>query len=202
MKSFLNYLAEASTSRGNDKVVITFGRFNPLTGGHEKLANAVAVEAAKRNAIGMLFTSATNDSKNNPLKFDSKVEMMTKAFPNVHVSTDKSLKSVFQVATKLASEGVKELTLVVGGDRVEEFQTAFTRYVGDENSPLQLNFNKFEVVSAGERTDNNDVSGMSASKMRNMVVTGDINNFINSLPTKLANDGNKIFELVKKGMNI
>ena len=203
MKSFLSYLSEAKVSKGKTKVVATFGRFNPLTNGHEKLANKLASEASKRKALGILFTSSSHDPKKNPLEFKDKVKLMKKAFPKLEVSTDNSLKNIFQIAGQLSDEGVKEFTLVVGSDRVKEFEVGLGRYVGATTGSLQLNFDKFEVVSAGERDpDADDVSGMSASKMRQLVADGDVETFSKGLPSKLVKDGKKIFALVKKGMKL
>jgi len=203
MKSFLNYLQEAKIAKGKDKVVVSFGRFNPLTNGHEKLAEKVSSEAKKRKALPILFTSSSNDPKKNPLKFNDKTKLMKKAFPYLQVSNDSSLKNLFQIAGQLSDEGVKEFTLVVGSDRVEEFKKALGKYVGAKSGALQLDFDKFEVVSAGQRDPNaKDVSGMSASKMRALVADGDKESFAKGLPTKLVKDSDKIFDMVKKGMGI
>ena len=203
MKSFLSFLSEASIAKGKEKVVVSFGRFNPLTNGHEKLALKLKKEAAKRKALPILFTSGSQDPKKNPLSFKDKTKLMKKAFPYLEVSTDASLKTLFQIAGQLSDEGVKEFTLVVGSDRVQEFKTQLGKYVGATTGSLQLNFDKFEVVSAGERDpDADDVSGMSASKMRQLVADDNVEEFTKGLPSKLLKDGNKIFNLVKKGMNL
>lgn len=203
MKSFLNFLSEAKIAKGKEKVVVSFGRFNPLTNGHEKLADRLIKEASKRNALPILFTSSSQDPKKNPLQFKDKVKLMKKAFPKLLVSTDSSLKNLFQIAGELSDEGVKEFTLVVGSDRVNEFKKALGKYVGATTGALQLNFDKFEVVSAGERDpDADDVSGMSASKMRKLVADGNEKEFAKGLPSKLLKDANKIFKLVKKGMKL
>ena len=79
MKSFLNFVTEAKIAKGKEKVVVAFGRFNPLTIGHEKLAKTLAKEAKKRGALPILFTSSSQDSKKNPLSFKDKTMLLKKA---------------------------------------------------------------------------------------------------------------------------
>jgi len=200
MKSFLNFLYEAKAPL---KVVVSFGRMNPITAGHEKLADKMVSEAKKRNAKAILYLSQSQDPKKNPLKFKDKVQLAKKAFPKLTVSTDKSLRNLFQIAGELSADGTKEFTLVVGSDRVEEFKKALGKFVGLKTGSLQLDFDKFEVVSAGERDpDAQDVSGLSASKMRKAVQDGDTELFKSGLPKLLIPDADKIFKLVKKGLEI
>ena len=220
MKSFLSFLSEGKIAKGKTSVVVTFGRFNPLSSGHEKLAMKLKKEADKRKALPIMFTSGSQDPKKNPLQFKDKVKLMKKAFPYLEVSTDASLKTLFQIAGQLSDEGVKEFTLVVGSDRVQEFKKSLGKYVGATTGSLQLNFDKFEVVSAGQRDESgpnlkamdvdqlkdyikkNGVSGMSASLLRKLVETDEEELFIQGLPSKLVKDGKKIFKLVKKGMRL
>ena len=55
------------------KTVFAFGRMNPPTIGHEKLAMKVASEAKKRRAMPHIFLSHSQDKKKNPLTYNQKI---------------------------------------------------------------------------------------------------------------------------------
>ena len=63
-----------------DTVVITFGRMNPITVGHEKLVQKVLSVAAKQKATPRVFLTHTQDKKKNPLQYNDKVKFAQKAF--------------------------------------------------------------------------------------------------------------------------
>ena len=58
--------------RRGKRAVLTFGRFNPPTSGHELLVNKVLQEAKKRRADNFIFASHSQDKKKNPLDSRSK----------------------------------------------------------------------------------------------------------------------------------
>ena len=62
----VNHYAIVEERRGK-KAVLTFGRFNPPTSGHELLINKVIAEAKKRRADNFIFASHSQDKKKNPL---------------------------------------------------------------------------------------------------------------------------------------
>ena len=55
-------------------VVFTFGRFNPVTAGHEIMVDAVMAAAKKKSGQAMIFTSQTQDKKKNPLSYKDKIK--------------------------------------------------------------------------------------------------------------------------------
>ncbi|MEL0101653.1 MAG: hypothetical protein VW862_08140, partial [Euryarchaeota archaeon] len=63
-----------------DTVVVSWGRMNPVTSGHEKLAQKVASVAKERGATPMIFLSHSSDPKKNPLSYDDKVKFAQAAF--------------------------------------------------------------------------------------------------------------------------
>lgn len=200
MISFLKFLTEAKKKAA----VITFGRLNPITIGHEKLAEKVRDVAKAKKADAIMFLSQSHDPKKNPLSFKDKIRLAKKAFPYLEISTDMSIKNVFHAAEKLSNAGYTDFTLVVGSDRVKEFEKALGRYVKTGIADkLDLQFDDFEVVSAGQRDENaDDVSGMSASKMRKLVADGDLETFKKGLPKRLVKDAEKIFKLLTTEMGI
>lgn len=176
--------------------VFTFGRMNPPTIGHEKLVKKVEDIARQNNAMPHIYLSQSHDSKKNPLPYKTKIAIARKAFGSA--VTTSSSKTVIQIAKELEEMGHKNLIMVVGSDRVNEFRTLLNKYNGKD-----FTFDTIEVVSAGERDPDADgPEGMSASKMRDAVTTGNEDAFKQGLPTKLKRNSKTIFNAVKSGLAI
>ena len=192
MKTFKASLTEATKSQ----VVVSFGRMNPMTNGHEKLADKIKAEAKKRNADAKLYLSHSTNPKKDPLDFKTKVKFAKKAFgPMVQNSV---ARTIIEVAKELSGK-YDDLIVVVGSDRIPEFKTLLNKYNGKD-----FTFKTIEVVSAGERDpDAEGVSGMSGSKMRGFVTSDDFNSFKQGVPSKLSDsDAKALFDAVKRGMNL
>ena len=181
-------------------VTFTYGRFNPPTVGHMKLANKMK-QIGKGNDI-RIFTSHTTDKKKNPLTNKQIIKFMGKMLPTgIDISKTDS-RTIFEVVTKLYESGYKNIQMVVGSDRIREFDALLNKYNGIKSSHGYYKFDSIKVVSAGERDpDSEGVDGMSASKMRQLVHFGDKETFINSLPSgyKL---GKQLYKAVQKGMGL
>ena len=181
-----------------DAIVLAWGRFNPPTTGHEKLIKAVVSEAKKRRADYRIYPTKSIDPKKNPLTFKEKVRFMKQMFPKHarNISSEESVNTLIKAVQKLESEGYKTVTLIAGSDRITEFKTLLNKYNGKE-----YNFDSIDVVSAGDRDpDAEDVSGMSASKMRAAASAGDFNSFKKGVPNKKI--AKKLYDAVRKGMKV
>jgi hypothetical protein len=192
MKKFKIHLAEAKKST----VVVSFGRMNPMTNGHEKLANKLKSEAASRSADAKLYLSHSTNPKKDPLPFDAKVKFAKKAFgPMVQNS---AARTIIEVAKELTGK-YSNLVVVVGSDRVPEFRTLLEKYNGKD-----FTFDSIEIVSAGERDpDAEGVEGMSGSKMRKFAADEDFASFRKGVPSKLTDaDAKGLFDAVRKGMKL
>ena len=194
------------TEEKGDTAIFTFGRFNPPTLGHEKLVTAVANVARREGGEYFVYPSHSQDPKKNPLDQTTKVNYMKKMFPkhkeNIIISTG---KNALQAASELHDEGYTNLVMVVGSDRVKDFQNLLDRYNGDETKAHGFyDFDTIKVVSAGERDpDAEGVSGMSASKMRQSAVEGDFKTFRSGIPSSLNDkDTKKMFNDIRKGMRL
>jgi hypothetical protein len=188
------YLPEAKS------VAFTFGRFNPPTTGHEKLISKVKSVPANDYKI---YLSRSEDPKKNPLSARQKLDYMKKMFPqharNIEVNTS---NMVLDIATNLYKKGYKEISMVVGSDRVREFETILKKYNDIRSRHGYYNFDKINVVSAGERDpDAEGTTGMSASKMRAAAQKGDVKSFKQGLPSGFR-DVDSLFKDVRKGMNL
>ena len=184
-------------------VVFTFGRFNPPTTGHLKLLDKVASIAKGNNY--KVYASQSNNPKKDPLQYKEKIGFMRKMFPKHgrNIVMSPKIKTVFDIASELYDEGFNKIIMVVGGDRVKEFDSLLKKYNGVKGRHGFYNFVEgIEVVSAGERDpDAEGVTGMSASKMRKAAVDGDFKSFQNGLP-KGYSDGTKLFNTLRKRMGI
>lgn len=199
ISSFKNYLIEEEKT-----VFFTFGRMNPPTTGHEKLMNELSKKSGKNPY--RVYLSQSTDKKKNPLDFKYKVKTVRKFFPKHarSVMLDKKVKTVFDAVTEMYNDGFKNIAMVVGSDRVNEFNTLLNKYNGVKGRHGLYNFNKINVISAGDRDpDADDVSGMSASKMRSLANEGDFTQFSQGLPRNVSNsDAKKVYNEVRKGMGL
>lgn len=185
------------TEQKSNTIVLGWGRFNPPTTGHEKLVNKIALVAKKNKADFAIYPTKTNDPKKNPLTFKEKVKFMKKLYPRhaANISTDPSIKTIIQAATQL-NQKYNHLILVVGSDRINEFTSLLNKVNGKDYS-----YDSISVVSAGDRDpDAQDVTGMSASKMREAAANNDFKSFAQGVPIKRY--AKAMFDAVRKGMKI
>ena len=179
-----------------DKAVITFGRMNPPTVGHEKLVNKIIATAIAEKGTPYVFLSKTQDAKKNPLTYDQKITYAQALFGKRLVQKSQS-RTIIEVAKEL-QRNFKDLVVVVGSDRVDEFDRLLQKYNGKDYT-----FNTIKVVSAGDRDPDDDgVSGMSASKMRDYAERNDYVAFKKGVPTRDERLKKALFMDVRKGLGI
>ena len=182
-------------------VVVVFGRFNPPTIGHQKLLDKAAKEADKRGYELRVYPSRSQDKKKNPLTPDMKISYMRQMFPDYadNIIDDKKSKTIFNVLTGSYDEGHDNVIIMVGADRLGEFQGLAHKYNGE-----LYDFKELEVVSAGDRDpDSDDVTGMSASKLRLAAAEGDFVKFAKGVPNTLGNmEKLELFNVLRRSMNI
>lgn len=184
-------IAEASTKT----VVFSFGRMNPPTVGHEKLVNKIKEIATKEGATPQVYLTHSQDAKKNPLTYDDKVMLAREAFGALVQKSP--YKTLIEVMKALGSKFNRAI-VVVGQDRVTEFDTLLNKYNGKE-----FNFESIKVVSAGERDpDAEGVEGMSASKMREAASKGEEQKFKTGLPKGLQKHAKDVYDMVRAGMKL
>jgi len=191
--------ADGSPKEGRGNMTIVFGRFNPPTVGHKKLLDT----AKKASGGGQLriYPSRYQDSKKNPLEPEQKVEVMGKMFPDyaTHIVNDPNAKTIFDALKQAYDDGFNNVKIVVGDDRLSEFDKLSQNYNGK-----LYNFGNLETISAGERDpDGEGVEGMSASKMRLAAAENDFDSFRKGIPTSLDDKITKqLFNTVRTQMNV
>lgn len=176
--------------------VFSFGRLNPPTIGHGKLADVISAAATKLGAEPMMYLSHTQDKKKNPLPYDLKLKYAQAAFGSVVKAS--AANTIIKVMQELAADGFTDIVYVAGSDRVNEFEALLNQYNGKE-----YDFASIKVLSAGERDPDADgVEGMSASKMREAAASGDIKAFTSGLPDKLKPAATTMMKAVRMGMSL
>ena len=192
--------SEAVLRRPRKTIAFTFGRFNPPTVGHQKLIQKVSSVRANTFKI---FLSRSNDPRKNPLSPRTKLAHMKAMFPrfarNIEIN---STNMILDIASKLYRQGYTEIFMVVGSDRVREFETILNKYNDVKSRHGYYNFDNINVLSAGERDpDAEGVSGMSASKMRDAASKDDLSSFKKGLPAGYSK-AQDLFKDVRKGMRL
>ena len=180
-------------------IAFSFGRFNPPTIGHEKLMDKT--KGANRNY--RIYASQTQDAKRNPLKHKDKVALMKGMFPQhaKKIRRDKVITAI-DAMVRLYKEKHTDVVMVVGSDRVAEFDSLLKKYNGKKASHGFYKFKSIRVVSAGERDPAAEgASGMSASKMSAAVTKNNYKSFEKGLPPKFRG-GKKLFKILQKEMGV
>jgi nicotinic acid mononucleotide adenylyltransferase len=157
--------------------VFAFGRFNPPTIGHEKLIQKVQSMAKQVNGKGFVFLSHNGGTEKDPLDFTTKLSYLRQ-----HFQSDKSLSfgdiranTIIKVMKVLEAEGRTRVIMIAGDDRVMQFQKLLNQYNGQPNKAgdVEYKFDEIQVVSAGQRDpDADDITGVSASKARELAMKG------------------------------
>ena len=188
----------------NDTVVFTFGRMNPMTIGHEKLAERVIKEAAALKAEPMIFLSHSSGAKSkkgkgsenkDPLVYEDKIKYAIKAFGPV---VKKSPLKVLILIVKSLQGKYKNLVMVAGSDRVDEYTTLLNKYNGKD-----YKFDSIKVVSAGQRDpDGVGAAGMSGTKMREYAIADNLKKFTAGLPKALRSIAGEIMDKVSEASAI
>ena len=199
IKNFSQYLIEEER-----EVYFTFGRMNPPTIGHGKVMDTLAAKSGKSDY--KVYLSHSQNPKKDPLSYVEKVKHTRKMFPKHarQVMMDKDVKNVFDIASKLYEQGYTKVNMVVGADRIREFEVLLNKYNGVKARHGFYNFKKINIISAGERDpDATGIEGMSASKQRENASKNDFVTFAQGVPKGMSNkDARALFNDVRKGMGL
>ena len=191
--------ADGTAKEDLGDVTVVFGRFNPPTVGHQKLLDA-AKKAAGKGSL-RIYPSRSVDPKKNPLDPDQKYEIMQQMFPKHagNIVNDPNARTIFDVLKQAHQDGYSKVKIVVGDDRMKEFDNLSSSYNGK-----LYDFSGLETVSAGERDpDAEGVEGMSASKMRKAAAENDFKSFRTGIPSTLDDKtAKKLFNTVRKQMGV
>ena len=175
-----------------------FGRFNPPTTGHEKLMDTISKTAGEGGQY-RVYPSRSQDAKKNPLDPKDKINYMRQMFPK-HANAivdDENTRSIFDVLKGAHAKGYKTVNVVVGSDRVKEFENLANKYNGQ-----LYDFDKINIISAGERDASaKGVEGMSASKLRKAAMDNDYETFSSGISKNIDDKSTKkLYNTIQKAM--
>ena len=174
------------------KIFITYGRFQPVTWGHENSFNAVKSAAQSAGCDYRIFISHTNDKKDNPLKQGDKLAWMKLLLPDhakkilaINPSDPQKCVRYCMTASSDIAHDYDECVYMVGSDRVNAMQYLHN-YNGCNPNHKSVDFSMkhFEIVSTGQRDADGKTFSISGTKMRNWARDGDIDEFKKGLPKK------------------
>jgi len=198
MKIYKKFLVETKQEK---TAIATYGRMNPPTIGHVKLAKKILSEARRHKAEPYICLSPTQNAKKDPLGPERKLYYVEKTIgPHIHIDIKVSL---FKALSDLYSKGFKKLVFVVGSDRLSKFSKWISQYNGVEGKSHGFyDFTDIDFVSSGDRDpDAEGAAGMSASKLREFAVSGDLDSFKKG--TKLSvKDTKSMYNEIRKAMKI
>lgn len=171
---------------------VFFGRLNPPQIGHGKLLEQLNVVPENNRFI---FLSQTQDNIKNPLSWAEKVKAVERGF-GIKVNRDLSVKNPFQALEAAQKAGFKEITLLIGADRVETFTKmlqSFSRQYPDVIVHIKPN--------GEERFTDESGREYSATRMRKDVETNNVEDFIKIAPPGLSlKEKLELMKKVKSGL--
>ena len=175
------------------KIFITYGRFQPVTWGHENSFNAIKSAATSAGCDYHIFISHTNSPYDeNPLSQDVKLKWMKLLLPQhadniiaINPSSPQKCVRYCMTASRDIAHDYDECVYMVGSDRVNAMQFLH-KYNGCNPKATVVDFSMkhFEIVSTGQRDADGKTFAISGTKMRNWARNGDLKEFKKGLPKK------------------
>ena len=201
-KQYLNEAVKKAKEKEEDKTaVMTFGRFNPPTIGHEKLIQKTEEEARKHGGTAHIVASHSEGTAKNPVPQKAKLSYLQNMVnPNTELTgSSKDAPTLIHHAARLFKQGHKHLVVVAGSDRVNEYQDLLDKYNNGEKYPHgSYKFRSIKVLSAGQRDpDAEGVAGMSGTKIRDYARQGNIAKFKQALPEVIKAHAHEIMGHIK-----
>lgn len=190
-KANMDWNSEVNPS--DKPTILNWGKFDVAHKGHEKAINTGATIAGKTGADHKIVAS-----RNGKLNPQDKLKWMKMLFPGKHLTiAGENAPTLVAQLQHLHHNGVKDLTIVTGADRVQHYTQLLAKHNGPGKS---MNFKKIKIVSAGERdASKNDVSGMSSTKMKDHAKKGDFKSFRKGIPDHVKDkDAYKLYGSVRE----
>ena len=183
------------------RIVIAFGRFNPPTTGHALLIAFLMKTANRSGATPRVYASPTTDAKKNPLPFREKVRFLRQLFPRVTFNDNPAMNTPFSAYADASAAGFKDITVIVGADRVRDFEKmgAYLQPAGSSkyNAAKHIDVSRYRVLAIPR-----GAGAISATLMRGYAVANDFPSFLAGTPGQNATIAKKIFTSVRRHMRI
>ena len=183
------------------RIVIAFGRFNPPTTGHARLITFLTQTANRLGADARVYASPTTDAKKNPLPFREKVQFLRQLFPRVTFNNNPAMNTPFSAYADASAAGYKDITVIVGADRVRDFEKmgAYLLPAGSSkyNAAKHIDVTQYRVLAIPR-----GAGAISATLMRGYVVANDFPSFLAGTPGQNTTVAKKIFTSLRRHMRI
>lgn len=182
-------------------IVVVFGRFNPPSKNHEQMLK-FGLSRAKENGYEFrIYPSRIQDAGTNPLNPSLKIQFMQNMYPDYseYIVDSENSKTIFDILQSLYNDGYQDVKIIVGSERLGEFQSLAHKGNGQE-----YEFNNIEVISSPGKDPDSDTSGTGSSvALRTSVLDNNYNVFVSSLPNRMKeNDKAELFTAVSKSMQL
>jgi len=177
-------------------VSFAFMRSNPPHYGHKGVISTVSTSA--KNGAWALFFSKSQDSKKNPLEYQTKLRWIYTLYPETkgHIVEDPNIKTFLQAASYLYEKGFRSATFVAGEDDMPQMRSVLEQYNGKEVAHGFYNFNPLTFMESPRLT--------SATNAREAAKSGDPDAFerATQVPQNLTVDGKTLFQTVRLGLGL
>jgi len=181
------------------QAVVVIGRFNPPTVGHETVFTKAIQIARKTNSRLVIFVSSSHDSKSNPIPVEEKITFLKTFFPGIDF---RPMTNAYDAIKGLSNEGFDSVILLTGSDRRDSYTKMITRGMEKPKDDEQkINLKDFQIITLTRDPDADDVSGASATKMREAAVADDWKTFKAMAPNGSDKLKRMLFDAVKRGLN-
>ena len=179
--------------------ILTYGRFNPPTVGHKAMITHMLELAGEEDADPYIVVSHSQNTKKNPLFVPEKIHILRRMYPDETavriLHTTNAEPFIAKVVQNLVTHGYERIIMVVGSDRVTDFQKVFKHY------PMVV------VESGGERNMNSttlgNISTVSATKIREAAVSGNRATFRSGMNTAIPEgELEEIMTAIQQRLNV
>ncbi len=181
-------------------IVIVFGRFNPPAKGHEQMLKFGYARAKDNNYDFRVYPSRIQDAGSNPLNPSLKVKYMQMMYPEYsdYILDSEEAKTIFDVLQSLYGDGYEDIKIVVGSERLGEFQSLAHKGEGQG-----YEFKNIEVIASPGKDPDSDTSGVgSSAALKTSAADQNYENFVSSLPSRMKKaDKEELFNSVVKSMS-
>jgi hypothetical protein len=182
-------------------IAIVIGRFNPPSKNHEALLRVGMSQAKRRGFEYRIYPSRIQDYTTNPLNPSTKIAYMQVLFPDYaeYIVDDEESKTIFDILESVYGSGYTDVVIVVGQDRLGEFQSLIHKGDGQ-----QYQFNSVEVIPSGVKDPDSEVETPGSSAlMRAAAAIGDYQKFALGLPGNIKpKDSESLFDDVRKSLKV
>lgn len=143
------------------KAVLTFGRFNPPTIGHDLLIESMIDAGVENSCEVFVYPSHNGNNKKNPLDYNTKISILKEKYGGIIKKT--SAKTLMEVLKDVNKKGYDDVIIYMGSDRAEYFKGIIEEYNG-----IEYNFENINIKSINRNEENN----ISSTKVREYAKQG------------------------------